>query len=284
MPSAGPTPPPPPAPGGPRSAPRAGHRAPPASSALPTPSPAPARHRRPPPRAPPLLAPVQADIRRWPPGHPLSQQFPKPSPLPGAGRKRCLRGRRRGAGWVRQPREGGGGWGPAEVSLQEVTGGGGCGGRLGGTERVKTTLPSGRGGEETCAQSHVLEPARAGWLAEGGGGGGRCWERPQATFLGRRRAAGGHARPQARRGPSCLEKAAQGPSDGSSSGRASEGRPCLLRDGLAEMPWPNLVASSDRGGMGLGLKGPPSHTPTAPPPPPNTPKRISVQGWKNLRG
>ncbi|OWK04289.1 hypothetical protein Celaphus_00016393 [Cervus elaphus hippelaphus] len=26
------------------------------------------------------------------------------------------------------------------------------------------------------------------------------------------------------------------------------------------MPWPNLVASSDRGGMGLGLKGPPSHT------------------------
>ncbi|XP_043339929.1 uncharacterized protein LOC122451288 [Cervus canadensis] len=83
---------------------------------------------------------------------------------------------------------------------------------------------------------------------------------PRPRFWGRRSAAGGHARPQARRGPSCLEKAAQDPSDGSSSGRASEGRPCLLGNGLAEMPWPNLVASSDRGGMGLGLKGPPSHT------------------------
>lgn len=34
---------------------------------------------------------------------------------------------------------------------------------------MKTTLQSGRGGEETCAQSHVLEPARGGWLAEAWG-------------------------------------------------------------------------------------------------------------------
>lgn len=34
---------------------------------------------------------------------------------------------------------------------------------------MKTALQSGGGGEETCAQSHVLEPARGGWLAEAWG-------------------------------------------------------------------------------------------------------------------
>lgn len=104
---------------GPPQPPSAPHSPPPRPGALglgPAPPPPPSAP------APSPLVPLQVDIRRWPPGHPLSQQFPKRSPLPGA-EKALPPGE---AEWGR-PRSGSRGraevGGDARSFLQEVTGG-----------------------------------------------------------------------------------------------------------------------------------------------------------------
>lgn len=124
---------------------------------------------------------------------------------------------------------------------------------------MKTTQRSRRGGEETCARSHVLEPALGGWLGERWGrerpllgkapghvsGGG---EEPRVDTLGPRPPGNLHLR---------LDNAAQISLMG-----AALAKPCLLGVGPEGMHWPNLIAFSDLGGtaLGLGREALPPHT------------------------
>lgn len=128
--------------------------------------------------SPPRPAGLQADIRRWPPGHPLSQQFPKRSLLPGAGESAASRGG--AARTTRAAVEGGGGWGRAGAFTRSHEGE--------GEGRAIATLRGSWAPWKPAAPSHVLQPAlggKAGTAPRAGGEErrGPCWERPQAKFL-----------------------------------------------------------------------------------------------------
>lgn len=123
--------------------------------------------------SPPRPAGLQADIRRWPPGHPLSQQFPKrSSPLPGPGDRAASRG---GAARSAAAARGGGRrWvGTSGPFTRSHEGEGGGRGRRAGHRH-----PAGQLGAEEARRPQPRAAARAGW---------RGWTRPEG---GRRGKAG----------------------------------------------------------------------------------------------
>lgn len=109
------------------------------------------RTRTVPPLGFPAAARLQADIRRWPPGHPLSQQFPKRSLLPGAGGSAASREARPAPVGLRRRAEVGG----DRRGLYQKSRGRGKG-------RANATLMGSWGPWKPAAPGHTLQPALGG--------------------------------------------------------------------------------------------------------------------------